>query len=102
MGTALCIESGMWRSKQLDDIDYECTIDLEHLFPERTSQGFKVKTEAQEADDQLLASTHHDEDEDFNPETDGNTIAPMVDDPEGDPDFKSTKKPRKTKVGKTR
>ena len=42
----------------------------------------------------------HDEDEEFfNPETaDMNSIAPMVDDPEGDPDFKSAKKPRKTKV----
>lgn len=49
-------------------------------------------------EDELRASAHAEEDEeDFNPKT-LNSIAPMVDDPEGDPDFKSAKKVKKTKV----
>ena len=37
IGTALCIESGMWRRKDLDDIDYECPLEMEQLFPDKSA-----------------------------------------------------------------
>ena len=118
LGTALCLDAGVWKRKEWRDIDYDCPLQLNELFPDESFkpkkkrkgkgghqdgrvqpaprfQNIRVKEEIFDEDDFPGSNVKFNDDFD-----DMNTIGPMFYDSDADPEFNPPARPRKRGRGR--